>query len=93
MKALRLKLSCEVWKRSNRRKRREEAGGLGHLEGEGRICLPWRRRRNGLGECQGLDVKLKETGWVRQGSGAGLGPSANSVLEGFQKRKEMRVET
>ena len=45
----------------------QEAGGPGHLEAEGRICPPWRRRRNGLGGCQGLDVKLKETGWVRQG--------------------------
>lgn len=70
----------------------QEAGGPGHLEGEGRICPPWRRRRNGLGGCQGLDVKLKETGLMRQDRTCGAaGPSADSVLGGCQKRKEMRL--
>lgn len=44
MKALRLKLSCSM-KEGQTGERREEAGGLGHLEGEGRICLPWRREK------------------------------------------------
>ena len=64
----------------------QEAGGPGHLGGEGGICLPWRRRRNGLGECQGLDVKLKETGWMRQGRGAGLqDPLLTVCWKGFRK--------
>lgn len=88
MKPLELKLGCKGWMALYRRKRGGDSlnwrqKGYGRLEGEGRVCPPWRRRGSGLGIMKRVWDQVRSSRRERRKNQAGVrglqGQSADSV--------------